>query len=426
MVRRNPCRKAPLALMKMGRNVSGSGPRRRFSGYPWLWLAMLFVLLLAPLSETRATAITAIRTGENAATTRVVLDLSAKPEWNLFLLEDPFRIVVDLADTDWALEGRPDPPRGLIRDLRFGQFRANTGRLVMDADQPVVAHRVFALPPQAGQQWRLVIDLRAADGAAFAAAKQESAAAKPVAEKQDVAFWPSGVPPLPPRRPGAGRVVVIDPGHGGVDPGAIGAGGTREKDIVLSVGLALREALRARGNYRIVMTRDGDRFVRLGDRVRIARRANADLFVSLHADAAAGRTARGAGVYTLSEKSSDREAAALARRENRSDIIAGVDLSDEADDVTSILIDLAQRETMNQSATLAQTVVVELGQRVTMRSNPHRFAGFRVLKAPDVPSVLVEIGFLTNRQEEAQLKSSRTRQRIADGLADAIDAYFRR
>jgi len=221
-------------------------------------------------------------------------------------------------------------------------------------------------------------------------------------------------------------VVVIDPGHGGVDPGAIGAGGTREKDIVLSVGLALRDALRARGNYRIVMTRDGDRFVRLGDRVRIARRANADLFVSLHADAAAGRTARGAGVYTLSEKSSDREAAALARRENRSDIIAGVDLSDEADDVTSILIDLAQRETMNQSATLAQTVVVELGQRITMRSNPHRFAGFRVLKAPDVPSVLVEIGFLTNRQEEAQLKSSRTRQQIADGLADAIDAYFRR
>lgn len=166
--------------------------------------------------------------------------------------------------------------------------------------------------------------------------------------------------------------------------------------------------------------------MRLGDRVRIARRANADLFVSLHADAAAGRTARGAGVYTLSEKSSDREAAALARRENRSDIIAGVDLSDEADDVTSILIDLAQRETMNQSALLAQTVVVQLGERITMRSNPHRFAGFRVLKAPDVPSVLVEIGFLTNRQEEAQLKSARTRQRIASGLAAAIDAYFRR
>ncbi|MDF1734364.1 MAG: N-acetylmuramoyl-L-alanine amidase [Minwuia sp.] len=406
--------------------MSKSGFPGHICGRAGLWLVLLAVALLGPLSAAHATAITAIRTGENAATTRVVLDLSAEPKWNLFLLEDPFRIVVDLADTDWALEGRPDPPRGLIRDLRFGQFRANTGRLVMDADQPVVAHRVFALPPQAGQQWRLVIDLRVADNAAFAAAKQQSAAEKPAEEKQVVAFWPSGVPPLPPRRPGAGRVVVIDPGHGGVDPGAIGAGGTREKDIVLSVGLALRDALRARGNYRIVMTRDGDRFVRLGDRVRIARRANADLFVSLHADAAAGRTARGAGVYTLSEKSSDREAAALARRENRSDIIAGVDLSDEADDVTSILIDLAQRETMNQSATLAQTVVVELGQRITMRSNPHRFAGFRVLKAPDVPSVLVEIGFLTNRQEEAQLKSSRTRQRIADGLADAIDAYFRR
>lgn len=396
-------------------------PTRTLAG-----LFLLFMAMVQPLASAQATVITAIRTGENAATTRVVLDLSAKPEWNLFLLEDPFRIVVDLADTGWALEGRPDPPRGLVRDLRFGQFRANTGRLVMDADQPVVAHRVFALPPQAGQQWRLVIDLRAADDAAFAAARKESAAAKPKEEVQQAAFWPSGVPPLPPRRPGAARVVVIDPGHGGVDPGAIGAGGTQEKEIVLRVGLALREALRARGGYRVIMTRDGDRFVRLSDRVRIARRANADLFISLHADAAAGRTARGAGVYTLSEKSSDREAAALARRENRSDIIAGVDLSDEADDVTSILIDLAQRETMNQSATLAQTVIVELGERVTMRTNPHRFAGFRVLKAPDVPSVLVEIGFLTNRQEEAQLNSARTRRQIAEGLAAAIDAYFRR
>lgn len=396
-------------------------PTRALAG-----LFLLFMAMVQPLASAQATVITAIRTGENAATTRVVLDLSAKPEWNLFLLEDPFRIVVDLADTGWALEGRPDPPRGLVRDLRFGQFRANTGRLVMDADQPVVAHRVFALPPQAGQQWRLVIDLRAADDAAFAAARKESAAAKPKEEVQQAAFWPSGVPPLPPRRPGAARVVVIDPGHGGVDPGATGAGGTQEKEIVLRVGLALREALRARGGYRVIMTRDGDRFVRLSDRVRIARRANADLFISLHADAAAGRTARGAGVYTLSEKSSDREAAALARRENRSDIIAGVDLSDEADDVTSILIDLAQRETMNQSATLAQTVIVELGERVTMRTNPHRFAGFRVLKAPDVPSVLVEIGFLTNRQEEAQLNSARTRRQIAEGLAAAIDAYFRR
>ncbi|MDF1721774.1 MAG: N-acetylmuramoyl-L-alanine amidase [Minwuia sp.] len=405
-----------------------SGPPR----LPGSWrrgtgAAVLLACILSLFaSMANATVITAIRTGENAATTRVVLDLDRKADWNVFVLENPYRVVVDLKNADWALTGRPDPPRGVVRDLRFGQFRDATGRLVMDADQPVVAHRVFMLPPQAGQQWRLVIDLRAADSAAFAAARRDAVAARPEKTENVAAFWPKGVPPLPPRRPGSAKVIVIDPGHGGVDPGAIGAGGTREKDIVLQVGLELRKALLSMGNYRVVMTRDSDRFVRLGDRVRIARRANADLFVSLHADAAAGRTARGAGVYTLSEKSSDREAAALARRENRSDIIAGVDLSDEADDVTSILIDLAQRETMNQSAILAQTVVVELGERVTMRSNPHRFAGFRVLKAPDVPSVLVEIGFLTNRQEEAQLKSSRTRQRIARGLADAIDAYFRR
>lgn len=387
-----------------------------------LLLAALVAALPQPV-QAAAARVTAIRTGESVGTTRIVLDLTGKADWNLFVLEDPYRVVVDLAGTAWDLQGQPDPARGLIQGLRFGSFKQGIGRLVMDTDRPVVAQRVFLLPPQAGQSWRLVIDLHAAGAAEFADARR-AAPAPDEATGSATAAWPPGVPPLPPPRPGARAVVVIDPGHGGVDPGALGASGIREKDLVLRVGLALRDRLLADGRYRVVMTRDDDSFVRLEDRIAIARRVNADLFVSIHADAAAGRTAEGAGVYTLSERASDKEAAALARRENRSDLIAGVDLSDQDDDVTSILIDLAQRETMNRSARLAQIVVRELGQTITLRSNPHRFAGFRVLTAPDVPSVLVEIGFLTNRAEERRLIAPETQEKISSGLTSAIDAWF--
>lgn len=394
-------------------------------------LFLCFCALSAAASAATAAEVRAIRTGENVGLTRVVLDLSDEIEWRLFVLDDPYRVVIDLMGVEWALRGQPDPPRGLVQDLRFGRFKQGIGRLVLDATRPAVAHRVFMLPPQAGQDHRLVIDLRPADAAEFAEVKAATASAIPTppeavpeATKVSAAVLPPGVPPVPPPRPGGRDVVVIDPGHGGVDPGAIGAGGTREKDVVLAVGLALEELLQQRGRYRVVMTRDGDSFVSLSDRVQIARHAGAELFVSLHADAAAGRTAHGAGVYTLSETASDKEAAALARRENRADIIAGVNLDEKGDDVASILIDLAQRETMNRSARLAQTVVVELGRYVTMRANPHRFAGFRVLTAPDVPSVLVEIGFLTNEEEEHRLNSARTRHAIAEGLAQAIDGYF--
>ncbi|MEC9347084.1 MAG: N-acetylmuramoyl-L-alanine amidase [Pseudomonadota bacterium] len=403
--------------------------RKRFArpGAAWrratgLVLTLLLVLCGALATHAAPARVTAIRTGENVDATRIVLDMTASTTWNLFVLEDPYRVVVDLEGAEWDLQGQPDPVRGLVEGLRFGTFRKGVGRLVMDTTQPVVARRVFMLPPQAGQSWRLVIDLGTANAAEFADARR--AAPEPDSQPVDRSAWPAGVPPLPPPRPGARAVVVIDPGHGGVDPGALGASGLQEKDLVLRVGLALRDSLVATGRYRVVMTRDDDTFVPLSGRVAVARRVNADLFVSVHADAAAGRTAVGAGVYTLSERASDKEAAALARRENRADLIAGVDLSDQDDDVTSILIDLAQRETMNRSARLAQTVVVELGRKVTMRANPHRFAGFRVLTAPDVPSVLVEIGFLTNREEERRLGARETQAKIAAGLTSAIEAWF--
>lgn len=384
------------------------------------------VLILLCGSASAETVIQGVRTGENVGLTRVVVDLSAEPSWNSFVLDDPYRVVVDIDDAAWRLAARPDPPRGLITSLRYGRFASDTGRLVLEFAQPVIAAREFVLPPQAGHGYRLVIDLRPADDAQFAAARAKAAAQfaapQPAEEKTVV---PAGTPEPPPERPGRIFTVVVDPGHGGADPGALGRGRTREKDIVLAVGKELRAALLGTGRYKVVMTRDSDRFIPLRERVRIARRAGADLFVSLHADAAAGRSVRGAGIYTLSETASDREAAALARRENQSDIIAGVDLSQSEDEVTNlILIDLVQRQTMNNSARFARVAVSEIGKTIKLRRNPHRFAGFRVLRAPDVPSVLVELGFLTNADEERKLRSKDWQRRVAAGMVQAIDAYF--
>lgn len=222
-------------------------------------------------------------------------------------------------------------------------------------------------------------------------------------------------------------VIVLDPGHGGVDPGAIGIGGTHEKDITLAMAREIRRQLEATGKYRVFLTRDQDVFIRLRDRIAIARQQSADLFISIHADSMGNRETRGASIYTLSENASDSEAAALAARENRADIIAGVDLSRESRDVTSILIDLAQRETSNHSISLARSLVQEMGREVQLLPvNPHRFAGFAVLRAPDVPSALIELGYLSNAQDEGQLNKPQYRQRVASGIVRSIDAYFAR
>jgi len=225
---------------------------------------------------------------------------------------------------------------------------------------------------------------------------------------------------------GQKRVIVIDPGHGGVDPGAIGVSGIYEKHITLAAARDLKEHLERTGRFKVYLTRDRDVFIRLRGRIEIARERNADLFISVHADTIRNRKIRGLSVYTLSEKASDKEAAELADRENKSDLIAGIDLSHESEEVTNILIDLAQRETMNQSARLASLLVDELKTRVKVLRNPHRFAGFAVLKAPDVPSVLIEMGFLSNRDDERALRSKSHRRKVAQSIAGAVDAYFRK
>ncbi|HAK98145.1 MAG TPA: hypothetical protein DCP14_02255 [Rhodobiaceae bacterium] len=286
------------------------------------------------------------------------------------------------------------------------------------------------------ENYRLVIDFEPATIATFRQLKpsvSETQTASITVPKVQSLPVPSPTPQYsaptgeftPKPRPRKTRkIVVVDPGHGGVDPGAMGAR-SREKDIVLAFSKELVRQLKATRRYDVYLTRSTDIYIPLRQRVQIARNRKADLFISIHADAIKKKNIRGLSVYTLSEKASDREAAALARKENQSDIIAGVDFGDQLPEVANILIDLAQRDTKNASVKFAESLISSARGKTLLLDRTHRFAGFRVLKAPDVPSVLVELGFITNRTDEKQLTSNKWRRRVATGMVDAIDNFFR-
>jgi N-acetylmuramoyl-L-alanine amidase len=383
-------------------------------------LAVLAVVALALATAPTAVgklAATAARIGHHGVETRFVIDLSAAVDFQVFRLTNPYRIAIDFPEVDWRLDDVNDGPEpGLIGSIRYGLLRPGTSRVVLDLRGPYRIKDTFLLPPSSGFPYRLVLDLIPIDKTTF-----EGMAAVDT----EVAAAVEPVPlPLPKPRREEPKIIVIDPGHGGADPGTIGRSGTQEKNIVLTVARELRDALDSLGNYRVVLTRNDDTFLKLRDRVQVARQAGGDLFISLHADSHSYRATQGVSVYTLSEKASDAEAAALAEKENKSDIIAGFDLSDENAEVTNILIDLAQRETMNRSANFANVLVQELASRVTLLRRTHRFAGFAVLKAPDIPSVLVELGYLSNSKEEDLLKTKRHRAKVIEAVIDAIETYF--
>jgi N-acetylmuramoyl-L-alanine amidase len=291
---------------------------------------------------------------------------------------------------------------------------------VLDLKGPVQVEKAFTLTAADGQPARMVLDLAATDRDSFLRnIALENRAARATATRQaDITAPPSDDP-----RP----LIVIDPGHGGIDSGTKSYDGkVDEKDVVLTFGLLLRDKLEKTGKYRVAMTRSDDTFIPLNERVRFARAHKAALFISIHADSVPRRegTASGASVYTLSDNASDAEAASLAEAENRSDVIAGVDLSAEPDDVANILIDLAQRETKVFSVRFAKTLVGELKPATRLHVHPLKSAGFIVLKSPDVPSVLVELGYMSTRDDLAHLTSPDWRQRTANSVVAAVDAYF--
>jgi N-acetylmuramoyl-L-alanine amidase len=370
-----------------------------------------------------------VRLAGDEKKTRFVLDLDKPVQFRAFTLTDPYRAVVDISQVSFQLPaGVGTAGRGLIKAFRYGMVMPGGSRIVFDLTGPARVANSFMLDAANGQPPRLVLELEQTDGAVAVpprasevrpelrpAIADASAASLPAA-----AIAPKAPEPVDPR-----PVVVIDPGHGGIDNGTQ-SGGESEKSLVLGFGLALRDRIEKSGKYRVVMTRTDDTFIPLADRVKIARSQSAALLVSIHADALPRRDgdAQGATIYTLSDRGSDAEAERLAEAENKADAIGGVNLTEEPTEVADILIDLAQRETRTFSNRFARVLMGEMKRTVRMHKHPLKSAGFKVLKAPDIPSVLVELGYVSNKGDLEHLVSETWRSRTVGSMAQAIDAFL--
>ena len=369
-------------------------------------------------------SITEIRLWAHPNYTRFVLEMSAEVEANLFLLNDPRRLVIDFPEVEFAIqrmEQSQERPTGVINKYRYGLLKPGTSRVVLDLAMPATIQRHFILPAIDGKPYRFVLDLEKSTDTAFL----ESVTARTIDTKPDLSQYTAKSKQSPISKDHI-STIVIDAGHGGVDPGAIGISGIYEKDIALAAANELAVMINSIGNYRVLLTRSKDIFLPLRDRVAIGRAAQADLFLSLHADSIADRNIRGTHIYSLSETASDKEAEALAAKENKADIIAGINLAAHPPDVGSILLDLSQRETNNLSAKAGNIVIKELKHHgLVLLRKPHRQAGFAVLKAPDVPSLLIELGFLSNKGDVAQLSTAGARALLLRPLSYAIDKYFK-
>ncbi len=368
------------------------------------------------------------RLAGDAKQTRFVLDLDRTVQFRAFALPDPYRVVVDMPQVNFRLPaGAGTTGRGLVRGFRYGLVMPGGSRVVIDLAGPAKVTNSYMLDSANGQPPRLVVELEEVDRAGFAQAQgtESKPELKPAISDSHAAIATPPAPPQPAAPPDPRPVVVIDPGHGGVDNGTQ-SGSEVEKNVVLAFGLALRDRLEKSGKYHVVMTRTDDTFIPLGDRVHVARNQSAALFVSIHADALpkGEGDAQGATIYTLSDHATDAQAEQLADSENRADAIGGVNLTDEPTDVADILIDLAQRETRTFSNRFARLLMGEMKNTARMHKHPLKSAGFKVLKAPDVPSVLVELGYVSNKSDMENLVSEGWRSRIVGSMARAVDIFL--
>jgi N-acetylmuramoyl-L-alanine amidase len=346
--------------------------------------------------------------------TRFVVDLQASPEYAISRLSNPDRLVIDLPDVEFEVPEKSSEGRGLVSDFRFGQIAEGKARIVLDLARPVEVVNTFVLDPVSPEPARLVVDLAPTTTENFRAAVESDRPQRVRATPRD--YTPRVESGLP--------VVVIDPGHGGIDSGAVGADGLLEKDVTLEFGRELARRLKEGGRLEPILTREKDAFLSLGERMDVGRQHHAALFISIHADTVRQDYVRGATVYTLSDDASDELAAALAERENRSDILAGLALDDQPDDVANILFDLARRETRNLSVRFAKALVDDMKDAFELNSNPWRRASFKVLKAPEVPSVLLELGYLSNSDDEAMFRSEEWPEDEARTIARAVEEFL--
>lgn len=404
-------------------------------------VAALFFVLSAN-SALAATKITDIRFGAQAdQSTRIVLDLSKTSDYRTFTLSSPYRLVLDMPDVQLPNHAISGGLQNLIKEYRHGDLQPGVSRIVFELHKPVKITQAFILTTTGKLPTRLVIDIEQVSPATFESSKSAIFGNQ---ELVQAAYIATPTPPMPSARapvvipspeaqnsyksvpsPWRKKNIMIDPGHGGNDPGAISKSGIREKNVTLAIAKALQEHLNATGKFNATLTRKSDYYIKLRERINIAREHEADLFISIHADSIGSSNVRGSSIYTLSETASDKESAKLAERENLSDAIAGVQLEEENQEVANILIDLAMRDTMNQSKMFANLMVDTMGGNgIKLLPNTHRYAGFAVLKAADVPSILIETGYLSNEKDAQLLNSKDHQSRLAQTMTLAIENYF--
>ena len=425
------------------------------------------VLLLGAREIAFGAAIVAVRVWPADEYTRVTIESDAELSVKHFVIENPTRLVVDIDGLELSpalreLVGKVGSDDPFITGVRVGQNQPRVVRLVFDLKQHT-APQVFSLAPVAAYRWRLVFDLypttppdpllalihekELAEQQAAAAVKDalgdligriDKPVLAPAPALPPIAAAPARPPqqtPAPPPEPPAMAqsridrlvIVAIDPGHGGEDPGAIGPSGLREKDVVLAIALQLRERINAEPGMRAMLTRDEDYFVPLGQRVAKARRVQADLFVSIHADAFMTPQARGASVFALSEKGASSSAARwMAQRENAADLVGGINVAATDAQVMRALLDMSTTAQIKDSLKLGNEVLTRIGKVGKLHKGSVEQAGFAVLKAPDIPSILVETAFISNPEEEARLRDPRYQAEVADALATGVRRYFAR
>lgn len=354
-------------------------------------------------------------TTDSNTKTRVVVTVSSSVEAKTFVIERPNRVVVEFQEVGFHLaEDKGRRKLGLVSTIRYGLFAPGRSRMVIELTQPATVAAISSEPRPDGRIG-LVIELVKVDREVFRKAVLADALAN--ASRQNTSVAPLSL--SSDTRP----LIMIDPGHGGIDPGAK-AGDTMEKDIVFAFAKTLKEHLDRKGRYRVQLTRDQDVFIALGERVNMARAARADIFISIHADTISSSQVRGMTVYSGSERATDAESARLAEKENEADAVGGIEVAQAPEGIADILQELTLRETRSFSNRLALSVVSNLNKIMPLNKNPHREAGFRVLRAPDIPSVLVELGYMSSRQDIDLLLSQEWRDQSAAALAKALDQYF--
>ena len=375
------------------------------------------VILVSP-TWAKTVTISQVHLSEDGTTTRFEADLSGAVGFSVNATQSPYRLTIDLLNVSFDLPaGAGRKAAGPVTAFRYGVVDDHRSRIVLDLSGPVLIKKSYIVPRKNKKEAHMVVEMTTTTPDHFKQALNENL---PVNQPETAAI--TSAPILHPL-----KTIVIDPGHGGIDPGASSPTKTKEKDVVLAYAQELKTALEKTGHYKAVLTRDEDTYLPLEARVKIARDNKADLFIVVHADTMgplARNAVRGTTVYTVSDEASDAEAGALAQKENRADIITGIDLGHQNKMVTDILINLAQRESKNQAMFFAKKAVGELQNVTMMTGKPIRSAAFVVLKAPDVPSVLVELGYLSSPADEALLTSSDWRSKMAGAMTQAVNSYF--